>query len=74
MRSAVHAAFKYYHNGEGYFPAIPLYVSKKETDDQLKLHALIDSGATISILKDDVAKALGIIIEEGNEIYLGGVG
>lgn len=67
-----YAVFKYYHNGEAYFPAIPLYISTG--DKQLKLRALIDSGATISILRDEVAEELGIEIEQGKEIFLGGVG
>ena len=36
--------------------------------------ALIDSGATISIFRDEVAEMLGIEIEKGKEIYLGGIG
>lgn len=66
------AVFKYYYNGEGYFPAIPLYVSAG--NKKLKLHALIDSGATISVFKDEIADQLGVEIEKGKEIYLGGVG
>jgi hypothetical protein len=66
------AVFDYYFNGEGYFPAIPLYITSNGT--QLKLRALIDSGATISVFKDEVAQHLGIDIERGKEIYLGGVG
>ena len=72
MKQLSRAEFKYYHNGEAYFPAIPLYISTG--DKQLKLRALIDSGATISILRHEVAEELGIIIEQGEEIYLGGVG
>ena len=36
--------------------------------------ALIDSGATISIFRPEVARSLGITIENGKEIFLGGVG
>ena len=36
--------------------------------------ALIDSGATVSIFKKEVAEKLRITIEKGKEIYLGGVG
>lgn len=66
------AVFKYYYNGEGYFPAIPFYVFT--ADKKLKLHALIDSGATISVFKDEVAEQLEIEVEKGKQIYLGGVG
>ncbi|MBI2611364.1 aspartyl protease family protein [Candidatus Gottesmanbacteria bacterium] len=66
------ATFKYHYNGEGYFPIIPFYVSV--SGNQLKLRALIDSGATISVFKDEIAEQLEIEIESGKEIYLGGVG
>lgn len=36
--------------------------------------ALVDSGATISVFKPNIATLLGINIETGKEIYLGGVG
>ena len=39
-----------------------------------KTSALIDSGATISIFREDVAKQLGLIIAHGNPTLLGGVG
>lgn len=64
--------FKYYYNGDGYFPAIPLYVFAGSV--KLKLHALVDSGATISVFKDEIAEQLGITVENGTETYLGGVG
>lgn len=35
---------------------------------------MVDSGATVSIFKQEVAESLGIEIESGEEIYLGGVG
>lgn len=39
-----------------------------------KTSALIDSGATISIFREDVAKQLGLIITKGTSTLLGGVG
>ncbi len=39
-----------------------------------EFYALIDSGATISVFRAEVADELGIDIEGGKEIYLGGVG
>ena len=55
-----------------YFPVIPvrLHYRSKFIDSS----ALIDSGATISIFKEDVANYLGISIEKGSIQYLGGVG
>ena len=61
------AAFKYHYNGEGYFPVIPFYVSAR--GKQLKLQALIDSGATISVFKDEVAEQLEIEIESGKAFF-----
>lgn len=54
------------------YPVIPtnLFSGKKK----IKIDALIDSGATISVFKDEVAEQLAIVIENGQETYLGGVG
>lgn len=65
--------FPYRQNPESqFFPIIPLrfYLDKKVVDSS----ALIDSGATISIFRVDVANFLGLKIEKGKKIYLGGVG
>lgn len=65
--------FPYRKNPEGqFFPVIPLrfYFKEKTIDTS----ALVDSGATVSIFKTDVANDLGLKVEEGKEIYLGGVG
>ena len=54
------------------FPVVPLsleFGTKKK-----EFFALIDSGATISIFRSEVAESLGINIEKGKETYLGGVG
>lgn len=65
--------FPYRKNPEGqFFPIIPLrfYFGKKTIDSS----ALVDSGATVSIFRTEVANDLGLEIEKGEEIYLGGVG
>ena len=65
--------FPYYRNPEGtYFPVIPIvfYHQGKKIDAS----ALVDSGTTISIFRSDIADLLGLTIEKGEEIYLGGVG
>ncbi len=54
------------------FPVVPLsmeFGAKKK-----EFFALIDSGASISIFRSEVAESLGINIGKGKEIYLGGVG
>lgn len=65
--------FSYKLNQSGqFFPIVPLtiYTSTGKRD----FSALIDSGATVSIFKPDVAKKLGIKIENEKEIFLGGLG
>lgn len=55
-----------------FFPIIPIrFHNGTRTIDST---ALIDSGATISVFRDDVALNLGLVLENGKEIYLGGVG
>ena len=55
-----------------FFPVIPLrFHLKTKTIDST---ALIDSGATISVFRAEVASSLDLSIENGKEIYLGGVG
>lgn len=54
------------------FPIVPLrfHIGKTTIDSS----ALVDSGATVSIFRAEVALSLGLEIEKGTEIYLGGVG
>lgn len=53
------------------YPIIELRVGYQE--DYLKIFALIDSGATISIFKQEIADILGIKIESGKEVMMRGV-
>lgn len=65
--------FPYQRNSAGdFFPVIDLFVSKN--DRTVRIFVLVDSGATVSIFKEDVAEQIGITIENGKETYLGGVG
>ena len=54
------------------FPIILFQVEYKKSI--AKTSALIDSGATISIFREDVAKQLGLNIIQGTTTFLGGVG
>lgn len=66
-------AFPYRADARGLlFPIVPLrfHIGKTTIDTS----ALVDSGATVSIFKADVALSLGLDIEKGTEMYLGGVG
>ncbi len=68
----VRTSFKYYFNGHGHFPAVPLYfITLKK---RVRSLALIDSGASISIFRSETAEMLGISIESGTKTILGGVG
>lgn len=64
--------FAYQKSFEGlFYPIIELRVGYKE--DYLKIFAIIDSGATISIFKQEIADILGIKIENGKEVMMRGV-
>ena len=65
--------FPYRRNPEGsYFPVIPVRIIFK--DKARNTSALVDSGATISIFRTEIAVRLGIVIERGEETIMGGVG
>lgn len=65
--------FPYHKDAKGdYFPIIDFLVYYRNKVQRTS--ALVDSGATVSVFKEDVAEQLGIIIENGKETYLGGVG
>lgn len=72
MKKLSPAVFPYKKDAKGRaFPIAPITLEFKNKKDLL---ALVDSGATVSIFKAEVAEALGINIETGEEIWLGGVG
>lgn len=72
MKKPLLASFQYKTDTQGnMFPIIPL--SLKSRDKKRDFFALIDSGATVSIFHTEVADLLGIKVETGKEIYLGGV-
>lgn len=65
--------FPYKKNSAGeFFPVIELFIDYK--NKTAKVFTLIDSGATISVFKSQVASQLGLNIENGKLTYLGGVG
>ena len=66
-------SYPYYQTPDRlYFPSIPVKVFYRQR--LASLQCLIDSGASISIFEESIAKELGIKIELGEEIFLGGVG
>ncbi len=60
--------FDYWGIRGKWFPIIPIVVKDIETS------ALIDSGASVSIFRPDLAYDLGIEIETGDKIILEGIG
>jgi len=64
--------YRYYFNGQTYFPAIPVLFLIAEK--RVRSLALVDSGATISIFNEETADSLGIEIEKGKKTVLSGVG
>ena len=54
-----------------YFPLIPLRIEFQKK--HLNTLALVDSGASISLFKPEIATQLGIRIEKGKEILLEGI-
>ena len=65
--------FRYQKNSSGdFFPVVDLVLVKK--DRAARIFALVDSGATVSIMREEVSEQLKITIEDGQETYLGGVG
>lgn len=73
MDTTVLRIFPYRQNPESqFFPIVPLRLSLKTK--KIDSSALVDSGATISVFRPDVAHDLSLTIESGKEIYLGGVG
>jgi len=65
--------FPYKSDAKGnFFPVIS--VSIKAGKAKKTFSALVDSGATVSIFRAEVADVLRVKLESGKEIYLGGVG
>jgi len=57
---------------DDYFPIVNFTLYFK--NNIAKTSALLDSGATISVFRSDVADQLNIQIEKGEKIYMHGVG
>ena len=73
MRRLLLLNFPYKKDAEGnVFPVIPLSINFRKK--RRGFFALVDSGATVSIFRGEIADALGLKIEAGEEIFLGGVG
>lgn len=64
--------FAYLRKDENWFPVIDIIIEGRKRRRFFK--ALVDSGATFSVFRAEVARFLGIKIESGKEVYLEGIG
>lgn len=64
--------FSYFEKDGQWFPMIE--VELKHAGREIILKALIDSGASFSVFRPEVAEYLNIPIERGKKIYLTGIG
>lgn len=65
-------SFAYFQRGAQYYPAIDITVTGKK--DELTVKALIDSGASFSVFRPEIAEQIGIAVEKGKPMYLEGIG
>ncbi len=63
--------FPYIQYRGRFYPIIPVVIEGK---DRVVVHALIDSGATVSLFHLSIAEDIGIDLENAKEVYLAGVG
>lgn len=64
--------FKYAARRDREFPLIPITLIKENVE--IDTDALIDSRANISVFREEIAECLEIVIEDGEEILLQGLG
>ena len=64
--------FNYLKKNNQYFPVINVVLQGPKRTEIFT--ALIDSGASFSVFRPEVAEVLGIQIEKGKQIYLEGIG
>jgi len=64
--------FSYLRKGGQYFPVIKVKIKYREKE--IRLNALVDSGASFSVFRPEIANYLGIPLEKGKPIYLTGLG
>lgn len=64
--------FSYFEKDNQYFPIIE--VRLKSSKSEINVKALIDSGASFSVFRPEIAQELGIVLEKGKKVYLTGIG
>lgn len=66
--------FKYRQYNDHAYPIITALIGKPTEIPKIKVLALVDSGASMSVFQPDIAQDLGIKIETGKPTELQGVG
>lgn len=64
--------FPYIKKAANFYPAIDIRLLGKQ--DSIIIKALIDSGASFSVFRPEIAEQIGVKIERGKRIYLEGIG
>ena len=64
--------FPYTAKGERQYPLVDIDLSKGRKS--LLVKALVDSGASFSVFRPEIAEFLGVSIEKGEAFYLEGIG
>ncbi|MCD6195648.1 MAG: retropepsin-like domain-containing protein [Staphylothermus sp.] len=54
-----------------FYPIIPVVIEGRE---KAIVHALVDSGATISLFHINIAEDIGIDLKDAEQVYLAGIG
>jgi len=63
--------FPYVSHRGRFYPIIPVLLEGKE---RIVIHALVDSGATISLFPTNIAEDAGIDLRDAEQVYLAGIG
>jgi len=64
--------FSYLEKAGQFFPIIEITLKKNQREITVK--ALIDSGASFSVFRPEIAQEIGINLTQGKKIYLTGIG
>lgn len=64
--------FPYVNRRGQFYPIVP--VTLRHGTREIRTEALIDSGASISTFQGDLAEPLKLALEQGEKIYLQGIG
>ena len=72
ISNGVKKIFSYLEKDGQYFPIVE--VKLKSRKNELTVKALVDSGASFSVFRPEIAQELGIVLEKGKKIYLTGIG